>query len=177
MEDLLGSTPNGSAPLYARACLEPFRAAPMKAQVRLASPPERRGGFGTCGWIGAGRPNSVQPTVAADVMPARVHAETRQGLRPLTPDQTHYACGNLELLRPPGRLGLPSTRPEFYATLLTTERENLRAGRKSPGATLPASRRLSGLHRLQPPPDPDHCPQEGSWAQPGATRNGPGTGS
>ena len=56
---------------------EPSRAAPMKAQVRLASPPERRGGFGTCGWIGAGRPNSVQPTVAADVMPARVHAETR----------------------------------------------------------------------------------------------------
>ena len=56
---------------------EPSRAAPMKAHVRLASPPERRGGFGTCGWIGAGRPNSVQPTVAADVMPTRVHAETR----------------------------------------------------------------------------------------------------
>ena len=31
-------------------------------------------GFGTCGWIGAGRPKSVQPLVAADVMPARVHA-------------------------------------------------------------------------------------------------------
>ena len=33
MEDLLGSTPNGRVPLYARTCLEPFRAAPMKAQV------------------------------------------------------------------------------------------------------------------------------------------------
>ena len=74
MEVLLGSTPNGSAPLYARACLEPFRAAPMKAQVRLASPAERWGGFGTCGWIGAGRPKSVQPLVDADIMPARVHA-------------------------------------------------------------------------------------------------------
>ena len=53
---------------------EPSRAAPMKAQVRLASPSERRGGFGTCGWRGAGRPKPVQPLVAADVMPARVHA-------------------------------------------------------------------------------------------------------
>ena len=34
---------------------EPSRAAPMKAQVRLASPPERRGGFGTCGWMRCGQ--------------------------------------------------------------------------------------------------------------------------
>jgi hypothetical protein len=45
-----------------------------RTQVRLASPAERRGGFGTCGWRGAGRPKPVQPLVAADVMPARVHA-------------------------------------------------------------------------------------------------------
>ena len=41
---------------------------------RLASPAERWGGFGTCGWTGAGRTKSVQPLVAADAMPARVHA-------------------------------------------------------------------------------------------------------
>ena len=70
----LGSTPSGSVRLYACACLKSCRAAPEKAQVRLASPSERRGGFGTCGWRGAGRPKPVQPLVAADVMPARVHA-------------------------------------------------------------------------------------------------------
>ena len=51
-----------------------FEPPPPASALRLASPSERRGGFGTCGWIGAGRPNSVQPLVAADVMPARVHA-------------------------------------------------------------------------------------------------------
>ena len=69
----LGSTPSGSVPLYACACPKP-PGRTKKAQVRLASPSERRGGFGTCGWRGAGRPKPVQPLVAADVMPARVHA-------------------------------------------------------------------------------------------------------
>ena len=45
-----------------------------RSSDRLASPAERWGGFGTCGWIDAGRPKSVQPLVAADVMLARVHA-------------------------------------------------------------------------------------------------------
>ena len=51
----LGSTPSGSVPLYACACPKP-PSRTKKAQVRLASPSERRGGFGTCGWTGAGRP-------------------------------------------------------------------------------------------------------------------------
>ena len=70
----LGSTPSRSVRLYACACLKSCQAAPKKSQVRLASPAERWGGFGTCGWRGAGRPKPVQPLVAADVMPARVHA-------------------------------------------------------------------------------------------------------
>ena len=42
---------------------------------------------------------------------------TRQGLRPLAPGQVHYACGTSDLLRLPGRPGLPYSRPELYATL------------------------------------------------------------
>ena len=66
----LGSTPSGSVPLYACACPKP-PGRTKKAQVRLASPSERRGGFGTCGWTGAGRPR-IRPTACS----RRRHAGT-----------------------------------------------------------------------------------------------------
>ena len=91
--------------------------------ARIHQPPRRSGGVAlelAAGWCGQGQ---FRPTASS----RRRHAGTsprwkRQGLRPLAPGQTHYACGNLELLRPPGRLGLPSSRPELYATLLATHR-------------------------------------------------------
>jgi hypothetical protein len=66
----LGSTPSGSALLYACARPKP-PSRTKKAQVRLASPSERRGGFGTCGWTGAGRPR-IRPTACS----RRRHAGT-----------------------------------------------------------------------------------------------------
>ena len=85
------------------------------------------------------RPKSVQPLVAADVMPARVHAVRARDYDRLRRARLTTLAVLWNCFGPLGRLGLPSSRPELYATLLATERENPRAGRKSPGATLPAS--------------------------------------
>ena len=89
----------------------------QRDKERLASPAERWGGFGTCGWIGAGRPKSVQPLVAADVMPARVHTVRVRDYDRLRRAKLTTLAALWNCFGPLGRLGLPPSRPELYATL------------------------------------------------------------
>ena len=122
------------------------------------------------GQVRAG-PESVQPLVAADAMPARVHA-----VRVRDYDRLHRArLTTLAALRTClGPLPRADSEPVLKARALRhleeTERENPRAGPQSPGSTLPAIMMTQQTTSAATSSRSGSCPRGGSWARPGATR-------
>ena len=149
MEDFLGSSPIGSAPLYACARPNTYSRPHPKAQVRLVTAGHLCRGFGTCGCIGVVTPKPFQPRRSHGGTGPRCRGPS-QGPRPLVPGQDLPRLRSTELLQPPWLTRKPVLKVRALRHLLHDGEGGPRAGLSRPRQPSRQPDASNGLHWLHP---------------------------